>query len=471
MPWTDALTPVRMTRVAVVAPWDALRRTLVAVADTGSVELDGVAEARTGPAALRLQRLDGASAAPVLTVTPVDLDAIERARRTDLLAGEAQLEERLHGAVRRGRVAALAGWCPSADVPAVEQHLVGTGGTIVPLPAPRGIDPPTLLSTRGDQSGTFTPLVTTFGTVPYADFDPSWPAGIAYVTMFGLMFGDVGHGLLLLVAAVLLRCGFPRRLGRWRRLWPFFAGAGTVGVLAGFAYGEFFGPTGVLPVLWLDPLERPVPLIAAALGFGAVMLALAYLAGTVNRLREGGFGRALYAAAGCAGFALYLGLATTGAALYLHRPWLVAAGAVLAVAGVVLVCTGLFALTAGGLGGVAETGVRLFDVVVRIGTNTVSFARLAAFGLTHAALAEVVWRGTTNLAHHGFAPLVLAMLLFTVGTVVTFALEALVAGVQALRLEFYELFSRLFDSQGRPFCPWHVPTTGITAPADMEVAP
>lgn len=31
---------------------------------------------------------------------------------------------------------------------------------------------------------------------------------------------------------------------------------------------------------------------------------------------------------------------------------------------------------------------------------------------------------------------------------------ALVAGVQALRLEFYELFSRVFKGQGRPFRPW-----------------
>ncbi|WP_431314062.1 hypothetical protein [Streptomyces murinus] len=84
---------------------------------------------------------------------------------------------------------------------------------------------------------------------------------------------------------------------------------------------------------------------------------------------------------------------------------------------------GLYRDTAGGGPGVAETVVRLFDVVVRAGTNTLSFARLAAFGLTHAALAGLVWRGTTALAGRGGAGVVGAVLLFVVGTAVTFGLK------------------------------------------------
>ena len=60
------------------------------------------------------------------------------------------------------------------------------------------------------------------------------------------------------------------------------------------AYGEFFGPTGVLPVLWLEPLEEPMRLLGAAVGLGAVLLAVAYGAGIVNRWREGGPAAALY---------------------------------------------------------------------------------------------------------------------------------------------------------------------------------
>ena len=69
----------------------------------------------------------------------------------------------------------------------------------------------------------------------------------------------------------------------------------------------------------------------------------------------------------------------------------------------------------------------------------------------------MVWQATTALWAHSWIGAVAAVVLFVVGNVITFALEALVAGVQALRLEFYELFSRVFIGEGRPFRPWQVP--------------
>ncbi len=50
-----------------------------------------------------------------------------------------------------------------------------------------------------------------------------------------------------------------------------------------------------------------------------------------------------------------------------------------------------------------------------------------------------------------------AVVVFVVGNVLTFVLEGVVAGVQALRLEYYELFSRVFVSEGRAFQPWSIP--------------
>ncbi|MFH8520417.1 V-type ATPase 116kDa subunit family protein [Streptomyces gelaticus] len=469
MPWSEAMTPVRMRRVAVIVPQTDLRGTLVRIAEAGCVELDRAEEAVPGAAAMRLQRLRGAittagpGSAPsaVLAADAPDLDLLQERGDVELLAGEAQLEELTEGAVRRGEVAALAGWCPADEVPRVAGRLSAAGGALVPLPSPRGSDPPTLLRSGGPVS--FTPLVTTYGTPAYADLDLSRPTGLAYVAMFGIMFGDVGHGALLVLGALALRLGRPRRLATLRRLWPFLAGAGVAAMLAGAAYGEFFGPTGLLPALWLSPLDSPARLLAAAVTLGAGLLTVAHAAGAVNRVREHGWGTALYAASGFAGLLFYLGLALATAGLLLHRPPAAVVGATLGATGLTLVALGLFRATAGGAAGCAETAVRLFDVVVRTGTNTMSFARLAAFGLTHAALADLVWRGTTGLAGRGAAGAAGAAVLFAVGTALSFALEALVAGVQALRLEYYELFSRLFETEGRPFCPWHVP---VAQPAD-----
>ncbi|MGW0748159.1 V-type ATPase 116kDa subunit family protein [Streptomyces sp. NPDC002587] len=472
MTWSaENLLPVRMRRVALVAPSTAMRDTLVRIADQGCVELDHVESGESAPAAAAsaaasrgLPSDTGAGAARALlaSATP-DLDALRREDREDLLAGEAQLADFDRGAVRRGEVAALAGWCPATDVPRLAERLTAVGAALVVLPAPRGAEPPTLLRGTRETAHSFAPLVTTYGTVPYRDVDPSWPSGVVFVVMFGVMFGDAGYGLLLLLLAFVLRRGVPSFLARYRRLRPFLAGAGTATVLAGIAYGEFFGPTGILPVLWLNPLDSPERMLTASIVFGGLLLALAHVAGTVNRWLEGGPVRAVYAPSGGAGLAVYASLALVGTGLYLDQRAYLVAGAALAPLALLLAGVGFFAATPGGAAGAAETGVRLFEVVVRAGTNTVSFARLAAFGLTHAALAHLIWQGTTALARQGPVPLAAAVVLFTVATVAAFALEALIAGVQALRLEFYELFSRVFEAQGRPFRPWHVPM------ADSEV--
>jgi V/A-type H+-transporting ATPase subunit I len=161
---------------------------------------------------------------------------------------------------------------------------------------------------------------------------------------------------------------------------------------------------------------------------------------------------------------LFLGLGLLLLGAYLGLQWLLALGAFVAVAGLGLAYVGLLAASGGGATGAAQAGVELFDGVVRLGTNLVSFARLAAFGLAHAALGEIVWQGTTGLWAAGGLLLLAAVVLFVVGNALTFTLQAVVAGVQALRLEYYELFSRVFVAEGRPFRPWSVPTTSERVP-------
>ena len=114
--------------------------------------------------------------------------------------------------------------------------------------------------------------------------------------------------------------------------------------------------------------------------------------------------------------------------------------------------------------------VELVDMLVRLGSNVVSFTRLAAFGLTHAALGLVVWDGTRALWHRGGVFTAAAVAVFLAGTALAFSLEALVAAIQALRLEYYELFSRVFVGEGRPFRPWHLRTvTGAEACVQQEI--
>jgi V/A-type H+-transporting ATPase subunit I len=411
MPWREALRPMRMERVALVAPEAGLRPALTEVARSGAVELDLPYAAGDGP------------------------DELDRA---------------LGCAVASGPVAGLVGWAPTRELPGLAAQLAVHGAAVVPLVHPRGLQPPTLLTGTNRLART---LVDTYGTVPYADLDPSRLAALAYVVMFGMMFGDVGHGGVLVAAGLVLRSGRFARLARLRRTWLFVTGAGLVSMVFGALYGEAFGPTGLVPVLWLDPLDDPVQLMLTALAVGAVLLAGAYALGTINRVHEGGWGYALYARSGFAGSGLFLAVGLVVWGLTAGITPLVTAGILVGAAALVLTFVGLLVEAGGGATGVFQAVVEEFDTVLRLGSNIVSFARLAAFGLTHAALLTVVWDGTTALWSPDWRAAA-AVLLFVVGNVLTFALEALVAGIQALRLEYYELFSRVFLSEGRRFRPW-----------------
>ncbi|WP_285571868.1 V-type ATPase 116kDa subunit family protein [Actinoallomurus iriomotensis] len=428
--WRDSLRPVRMDRIAVVAPADRMRAVLVRLAGTGTVEFDDATPAPAPEA--------------VLSVLPPPATG-----RPELLAGEAALRAHSRASTTRDEVSAIAGWAPADTVGSLSADLAAVDGAVVVLSRPRGVEIPSMLRPGGVR-GSLGSLVETYGTVPYRDVDPTPVAVGAFLLMFGMMFGDVGHGALLLLIAAAL--AFWHRLARFRRAWPFAAGTGLAGIVFGALYGEFFGPTGVLPALWLRPLERPATLMAAAVFVGAALLAGALALGTVNRVREAGWRAALYASSGIAGVALFAGLAVVAAGWYASLVPLVVLGAVLASLGMVLIFVGFT-----GEGGVFEACVELFDTVLGLGSNVASFTRLAAFGLTHAALGSIVWAGARALWPRGTAGAAGAVAVFVAGNLLAFALEGLVVAVQALRLEYYELFSRVFQAQGRPFRPWRLP--------------
>lgn len=456
MPRPDLLRPVTMARVAVLAPEPALRELLVRVAELGCLDVTGGpppadAPAPPGSARDRLQHVSGAVAGAgrrVARAAP-DLDRCQREGRVELLAGEAELERRAEAAARSGRACGLTGWVPRVRLAELAEHVAPVGGAVAELAPPAGVDPPTLLS-QAAPARPFRALVTTYQTVPYADVDPTLLAGAAYVVMFGMMFGDVGHGLLLVAGGLFLRTGRPEAVVKLSHLAPFVIGGGISATLFGLMYGEAFGPTQAVPTLWLSPLDHPTTLLSVAIAAGACLLAVAYALGTFNRWREGGAARAAVAMSGLAGLLVYLGIGLLGLGVYEDSTVALVVGGVAAGTGLLFGALGSYVEA----GGAIQAAIELFDSLIRIGTNTVSFARLAAFGLTHAALGMVVWSATTGLWHRGGVFLVGSAIVFLAGNAVSFALEGLVAGVQALRLEYYELFSRVFVLEGLPFQPW-----------------
>ena len=266
--------------------------------------------------------------------------------------------------------------------------------------------------------------------------------------MFGMMFGDAGQGLLLVGAAAALRAGWPRWARRFRPAWPFVGGAGLAATVFGLLYGEFFGPTGVVPTLWLDPLGQPITLLLAAIGIGAVLLAGAYALGTINRWREGGWPLALYAPSGIAG------AASSSARRAGRRRVVLPSGAagrrrrVLGRGRAGLAFAGFLAEAGGGGAGVMQASVeavrpgrpaglqrRVLRPAGRVRPRP-RRARPARLGGHAGAVAprRAADRGRGGPVRRRNRAGV--------------RLEALVAAIQALRLEYYELFSRVFVARG-----------------------
>ncbi|MGZ4422220.1 MAG: V-type ATPase 116kDa subunit family protein [Gaiellaceae bacterium] len=463
MPSADLALPARMSRVAVVGARARTREVLVELARAGCVELVGslpAAEGEEVEAVRRLRRADVLpDTQPALLPSAPDVAALERAGRRDLLAGEVELGRRARLAVAHGSFAAWVGWAPTAALPQLEERLGTVGAAVVELARPAWVEPPTLVHPVPLERP-FRPLVQVYGTARYRDIDPTLFTAVSFVAMFGMMFGDVGHGFVLALLGLWLRARKRGRFASFRALWAIPFAAGLAAVCFGLLYGEAFGPTGLVPRLWLDPLDRPVPLLLVALAAGAGLLVVSYLFGIVNRWRESGLEVALLDQSGVAGLTLFVGAAIFAGGLYWHLLAVEIIGGALAGVGLALLGLGLMLQAGVGAAAATQAGIELVDAVIRLGSNLISFSRLAAFGLMHAALGAVVFDAARAL-WGGVIGGVAAAFVFVLGNLVAFSLELLVTGVQALRLEYYELFSRVFSGEGHAFAPWNLPVRSL----------
>jgi V/A-type H+-transporting ATPase subunit I len=93
--------------------------------------------------------------------------------------------------------------------------------------------------------------------------------------------------------------------------------------------------------------------------------------------------------------------------------------------------------------------------------NTISFVRLAAYAMSHAALLLSAFLMADAVKHFPVAGSLLGVLVIILGNAVAIALEGIIASVQALRLEYYEFFGKFFSGGGQPFKPFRLQTTTV----------
>jgi V/A-type H+-transporting ATPase subunit I len=344
----------------------------------------------------------------------------------------------------RGGLARICGWVPKDRVDELRARLrQQLDNRFVleardPLPEERAIVPSALRHPRLLRP--FEALVRNYGVPRYGEIDPTWLFAISFIAMFGMMFGDIGHGFVIGIAGVLAR----RKL---RGFAPFVVAIGISSMFFGLLYGSLFGYEELIHPLWISPLSNPALMLKLALYWGIGFIIVMTLIQIRNRLREGAITEALMSGSGLAGAAFYLGI------VYAAASWL-RTGAI-GNAGLAALLAPLLVILGYHWGHVrAPLGEKIivvfiegFETLLGFVANTLSFLRVAAFSLNHVALAVAVFTIANMLGPTGH------WITVVLGNIFILVLEGAIVTIQVLRLEYYEGFSRFFSGDGREFRP------------------
>lgn len=312
--------------------------------------------------------------------------------------------------------------------------------------------PPTKLKNPGIFKP-FEMFIKMYGMPTYNEIDPTIFVALTYSFLFGMMFGDAGQGFCLLLG------GFILYKIKKMNLAAILSCAGFFSTIFGFMYGSIFGFEEVLHPIWTNPMHDTMTVLIAAIAFGVCLNLLAMVLNIVNGIKSRDIEKIFFDTNGVAGLVFYVVviaivvLAMTGHTLPSMILLAVGIGIPLLLMFFKEPLSRLIAkkkeLIHGGKGMFfLESFFEMFEVLLSFITNTISFVRVGAFALIHAGMMSVVLMlGNAAEANPNF-------LIIILGNLFVAGLEGLVVGIQVLRLEYYEMFSRFYKGTGKEFKPY-----------------
>lgn len=381
------------------------------------------------------------------------------------LTHESRVREIRKLAALHGHQFILMGWVPEGQLPAFTkavEALQDVEITVTDGKHVQSLSPPVRLK-NSFFARPFEFYTKMFGMPTCGEIDPTAFVAITYTLLYGIMFADVGQGLVLaLIGYFVMYKRKGMELGR------LLVPCGISGAVFGLVFGSVFGYEHVLDPMYraMGFAQKPIEIMDSgnimtilfgAVGIGIVLMLAALLINIYSCLKQRKIGAALFGENGAVGFVLYgsaillvlklvLGLKLPAAPLYvgIFLPilllWLKEPLEKLA--------DGRKDWQPESWGGyLVQSFFELFEALLSYITNTVSFLRVGAFVLVHASM-MMVFMSLADMAG-GAAGIIIAVF----GNVFVLALEGLLVGVQSLRLEFYEMFNRFFEGAGREFSP------------------
>jgi V/A-type H+-transporting ATPase subunit I len=327
----------------------------------------------------------------------------------------------------------ITGWSSEPRAEAVAQALEDSGArALLHYGTPPAEARAPLLLSNPRWARPFEIFSRAFGMPSSTEADPSALLAVAVPLMFGYMFGDVGQGLVLAAVG-----GWLRKRSEVARL---LMVGGLSATVFGFLFGSVFSVHGLVPALWLHPLDAPLTLLLAPLVGGVVLLTVGLGLTALEARWDGDLRRWLLTDAAL--IVVYLGLLAA---------FVAPAGLFAAAVGVVWFCIGHALLERRITAALAAIGEAV-EKTLQILINTLSFARVGAFALAHAGLSSAV----VTLADAAESVVAKALIL-VLGNAVVIVLEAMVVSIQTTRLVLFEFFARFMQGQGRAFRPLPAP--------------
>ena len=304
--------------------------------------------------------------------------------------------------------------------------------------APMGVSPPMVFHNSW-LSRPFEFFARLLGVPAANELDPSIMLSLIVPVIFGYMFGDVGHGLVFTIAGIVLQKRWP--------LLRILISCGLSSMFFGWVFGSVFASEHIIQPLWVNPIQEPLPVLAAPLAGGVLVLLLGLAASGVQQFWDGQWRQWL--AIDAAVIAIYLSV--IGGVLD-GRAW------VIFPVGVLWYFAGSVALaTESAPKAIAHALGQLVESVLQLLINTVSFIRVGAFALAHAGLSLAV----VSMANTA-SSLVVTVSILVLGNILILVLEGLVVSIQTTRLVLFEFFIRFLKGTGRMFQPLTVPTKPAT---------
>jgi len=311
----------------------------------------------------------------------------------------------------------------------------------------------------------FERLTTLYGTPSYDEMEPTGFLAITFLLLFGMMFGDVGHGAVLCAVGYVIF----KKMYRYFDYGIILMECGVSAMVFGILYGSIFGLENLIPALWMHPMDNIMYFMKISAFLGIIIISVGLVLNLINMVHQHRYTE-LLSASGLAGALFYWLIAALGIRYFLAGPLSayevlfsqIAGGTLLVLMFLQRPIRLLLArqkraektkLLPPGLGiTVLESFIEVLDELLRYLANTVSFVRVAAFGLAHAGLFMAVFT-LADMVRNAHGGGLLYWITLVLGNIIIIGLEGLVVSIQTIRLEYYEFFSKFFQGGGKPFQP------------------